>query len=117
MQTLTTEKAHSCCELRLPAWTCNDPARLLQFHTDDLFYSDPPSEEAIGRNALIRDLEELRRNQPGEVWTHDRKFHYGTTSSTNGECGRRRNTMRCDDLSWYFRMSKRATERWASCAQ
>jgi hypothetical protein len=52
MQTLTTEKAHSCCELRLPAWTCDDPARLLQFHTDDLFYSDPPSEGAIGRNAL-----------------------------------------------------------------
>jgi ketosteroid isomerase-like protein len=54
----------------LPAWTGNDPDRLLSFYTEDAFYRDPAVPQGIsGRASLRRYLAALLAQNPDWVWT------------------------------------------------
>lgn len=55
----------------LPAWTGNDPVRLLSFYTEDAVYSDPAVPDGIrGRKALLGYFTKLLARNPDWVWTH-----------------------------------------------
>jgi hypothetical protein len=55
----------------LPAWTGNDPERLVAFYTDDAFYSDPAIPDGVrGRAALLAYFRKLLDRNPSWVWTH-----------------------------------------------
>jgi SnoaL-like domain len=54
----------------LPAWTGNDPERLVAFYTEDAFYSDPAIPDGIrGRDALLDYLRVLLARFPDWEWT------------------------------------------------
>jgi SnoaL-like domain len=72
MHWLTEEEARAFCAKWLPAWTGNDPNRLLAFYTDDVFYSDPTIPDGVsGKAALRRYFEKLLGNNPNWVWAHE----------------------------------------------
>jgi len=51
---LTEGEAKEFASRWLPAWTGNDPERLVSFYTDDCLYSDPAVPEGIeGKEALL----------------------------------------------------------------
>ena len=55
----------------LPAWTGNDPDRLVCFYTEDAFYSDPAIPEGVrGREALLEYFTALLARNPDWVWTN-----------------------------------------------
>lgn len=55
----------------LPAWTGNDPVRLVSFYTGDADYSDPAVPDGIkGRQALLGYFTKLLARNPDWVWTH-----------------------------------------------
>ena len=55
----------------LPAWTGNEPERLVAFYTHDAFYSDPAIREGVrGRNAILAYFKKLLSRYPNWVWTH-----------------------------------------------
>ena len=55
----------------LPAWTGNDPDRLVSFYTEDAFYSDPAIPEGVrGREALLEYFTALLARNPDWVWTN-----------------------------------------------
>jgi hypothetical protein len=55
----------------LPAWTGNEPERLVAFYTHDAFYSDPAIPEGVrGRNAILAYFKKLLAKNPNWVWTH-----------------------------------------------
>ncbi len=67
---LSREEARAFAERWLPAWTGNDPLRLLAFYTDDARYSDPVVPAGIvGRDALLAHFTRLLRKNPAWVWT------------------------------------------------
>jgi hypothetical protein len=71
MTTLTPKQAREFASRWLPAWTGNEPQRLADFYTDDLFYSDPTIPRGlVGKRAFIRHLSKLLANNPDWVWTH-----------------------------------------------
>jgi hypothetical protein len=63
--------ARAFAERWLPAWTGNDPERLVEFYTDDAFYSDPAVPDGVrGRAALLAYLRKLLARNPAWIWTH-----------------------------------------------
>ena len=55
----------------LPAWTGNQPERLVAFYSDDVFYSDPGVPQGVrGREALLAYFRKLLARNPDWVWTH-----------------------------------------------
>jgi hypothetical protein len=55
----------------LPAWTGNDPERLVAFYTDDAFYRDPAVPDGVsGKDALTRYFTALLARFPDWVWTN-----------------------------------------------
>ena len=53
----------------LPAWTGNDPMRLVSFYHQDTFYSDPAIPNGVrGRDALHDYFARLLRRYPNWVW-------------------------------------------------
>jgi hypothetical protein len=56
----------------LPAWTGNDPERLVSFYTDDAFYSDPAIPAGVtGRASLLDYFSRLLARNPNWVWRHE----------------------------------------------
>jgi hypothetical protein len=54
----------------LPAWTGNDPERLVGFYSDDAFYCDPAIPEGVrGKEALLAYFRRLLSRNPDWVWT------------------------------------------------
>ncbi len=63
--------ARAFAERWLPAWTGNDPLRLVSFYTDDAVYSDPAIRGGIqGRQALLDYFTVLLARNPQWVWLH-----------------------------------------------
>jgi hypothetical protein len=67
---MTTEEARAFTDMWLPAWTGNNPERLLKFYADDAFFLDP------GRPAGIKGMEQLTvyftkvlGHNPAWIWT------------------------------------------------
>ena len=57
------------CRQWLPAWTGNDPDKLLQFYTQNAFYSDPANPEGIQGIEQLRDyFTKLLAANPNWVW-------------------------------------------------
>ena len=114
MQTLTTEEARNSCEPRLPAWTSSGPARLVPFHTNDLFYSGPSVRSGVtGRNLFIRRLEQPRCSNPNRIRTHEtttRRLPQQMACIGGGQA-------RHADSPQYPRQYNGARARWANCAQ
>lgn len=64
-------EARRFAERWLPAWTGNDPERLVAFYTDDTFYLDPAVPGGVrGRDALLAYFRRLLARNPAWVWTH-----------------------------------------------
>ena len=71
VEALGVAEARAFAERWLPAWTGNDPERLVAFYTDDAFYSDPAVAEGVrGREALLAYFRKLLGRNPAWVWTH-----------------------------------------------
>ena len=57
------------CDQWLGAWTGNQPADLLEFYTDDVFYLDPANPSGIsGREKLLKYFEKLLNRNPDWQW-------------------------------------------------
>jgi hypothetical protein len=68
---LDADAAREFAQRWLPAWTGNDPERLVAFYSDDVFYSDPAVPRGVrGRDALLAYLRKLLARNPDWVWTH-----------------------------------------------
>ena len=92
MQTLITEEARNCCELRLPAGSRNDRAQLVTLYTDDVFYSDPSLRSGVtGRSVFNPRLE-----QPPQISLGAGRAQYGNSPR--------------------YLCRRRDKARWANCA-
>lgn len=70
MRTMTAEQAKAFAAQWLPAWTGNDPERLLAFYADDAFYLDPAAPAGLsGKDALRVYFRKLLARNPDWVWT------------------------------------------------
>lgn len=68
---LSPEEARAFAERWLPAWTGNEPERLVAFYTEDAFYSDPAVPSGVeGRQQLIGYFGRLLAQNPNWVWSH-----------------------------------------------
>jgi len=68
---MNSEEARAFAERWLPAWTGNQPERLLSFYTDDAFYSDPAIPAGVqGRAALSGYFSKLLARNPEWVWVY-----------------------------------------------
>jgi hypothetical protein len=68
---LGADGARRFAERWLPAWTGNDPERLVSFYTDDVFYRDPAIPAGVrGRPALLAYFARLLSHNPRWVWRH-----------------------------------------------
>lgn len=77
---LDAERARAFADVWLPAWTGNDPDRLVGFYTEDCFYSDPQIPAGVrGRAALRAYFVTLLGQNPAWIWTHS-----GSTPLDNG---------------------------------
>jgi hypothetical protein len=57
----------------LPAWTGNDPERLVAFYADNAFYSDPAVPGGLrGRGEILEYFRRLLARYPDWVWTNTR---------------------------------------------
>ena len=63
-------QAREFAERWLPAWTGDDPERLVAFYSDDVFYSDPAIPRGVrGRDPLLAYFRKLLARNPNWVWT------------------------------------------------
>lgn len=63
------------CSDWLPAWTGNDPDRLIAFYSEDAFYSDPAVPDGIvGAEPLRAYFARLLAAFPDWRWTHRRSL-------------------------------------------
>jgi len=54
----------------LPAWTGNNPERLVSFYSDDALYLDPAIPEGVcGKDELLAYFRKLLAQNPDWVWT------------------------------------------------
>jgi hypothetical protein len=68
---MNSEQARAFAERWLPAWTGNQPERLVSFYTDDVFYSDPAIPAGVrGRPALLAYFTQLLARNPEWIWVH-----------------------------------------------
>jgi len=65
------EQAREFAERWLPAWTGNDPERLVSFYADDAYYADPAVPLGVqGRPRLLEYFRKLLARNPSWIWTH-----------------------------------------------
>ena len=68
-QFLTVEQAKEFANLWLPAWTDNQPERLIEFYSKDIYYLDPALPRGIsGKSSLFEYFEKLLAHYPDWVW-------------------------------------------------
>jgi hypothetical protein len=68
---LDADEARRFAERWLPAWTGNDPERLVAFYSDDAYYADPAIPNGVsGRDELLAYFRKLLARYPQWVWTH-----------------------------------------------
>jgi hypothetical protein len=67
---MDADEARAFAARWLPAWTGNDPERLVSFYSDDAFYSDPAIPLGVrGRDPLLAYFRRLLARNPEWVWT------------------------------------------------
>ena len=67
---MSKEQAKEFALKWLPAWTGNDPERLLSYYSDDAFYLDPTIPNGVeGKEKLRLYFNMLLSNNPNWVWT------------------------------------------------
>ncbi len=70
MNMMSKEQAKEFASKWLPAWTGNDPEKLLSFYSDDVFYLDPTIPGgAKGKEELRQYFNKLLSNNPDWIWT------------------------------------------------
>jgi len=70
MNTMTVDEARAFASKWLPAWTGNHPELLVDFYSEDAFYSDPAIPEGIrGKAVLLQYFRKLLAKFPDWVWT------------------------------------------------
>ncbi len=70
MNMMTKEQAREFAAEWLPAWTGNDPEKLADFYSDDVFFLDPVIPDGVkGKEALLGYFRKLLANNPDWVWT------------------------------------------------
>ena len=68
---MSETEAKQFAERWLPAWTGNEPERLLAFYSDDAFYSDPGAPAGLnGRAEILPYFQRLLARYPDWVWTN-----------------------------------------------
>jgi hypothetical protein len=66
---LSRTQAAQFAERWLPAWTGNEPERLISFYAPDAFYSDPAVPDGLrGREAILAYFRALLARFPDWVW-------------------------------------------------
>lgn len=69
-QFLTVDQAKEFANLWLPAWTDNQPERLIEFYAKDTFYLDPAVPKGIiGKTNLFDYFQKLLSKNPNWVWS------------------------------------------------
>jgi hypothetical protein len=67
---MSVEEAREFAARWLPAWTGNQPERLISFYSEDAFYSDPAVPAGVqGRESLLAYFRKLLAKNPDWVWT------------------------------------------------
>lgn len=67
---MTREQARKFASEWLPAWSGNDPDRLVSFYADDAFYLDPSVPGGVrGKPELLKYFRRLLAANPDWVWT------------------------------------------------
>lgn len=67
---MTREEARVFADRWLPAWTGNDPERLVSFYSSDAVYLDPAVPNGLeGRNAILAYFRKLLARNPDWIWT------------------------------------------------
>ena len=70
MTMMTREQAKDFAAQWLPAWTGNQPEKLADFYSDDVFYLDPGIPNGVyGKAALFKYFQKLLAQNPKWVWT------------------------------------------------
>lgn len=70
MKSMNAQEARAFAERWLPAWTGNDPERLVSFYAEDAFYADPGLPQGVqGRPALLAYFRKLLGYNPDWIWT------------------------------------------------
>lgn len=68
---LTREEARAFADRWLPAWTGNDPERLVSFYSTEAVYLDPVVPGGLeGRDAILAYFRKLLARNPNWIWTH-----------------------------------------------
>ena len=71
LKALNATEAKAFAERWLPAWTGNQPERLISFYAEDVFYADPAIPDGVrGRQKLFDYFRTLLAHNPRWVWTH-----------------------------------------------
>ena len=67
---MTKEEAKLFAAKWLPAWTGNNPEKLADYYSDDVFYLDPGIPKGVrGKKELINYFKKLLAQNPKWVWT------------------------------------------------
>lgn len=72
---MTTEEARAFTDQWLPAWSGNNPERLLAFYADDAFFLDPGRPAGIrGKEQLTAYFTKVLGHNPTWVWSQLEPF-------------------------------------------
>lgn len=67
---MTREQAKAFASQWLPAWTGDNPEKLISFYSEDVFYSDPANPLGIrGKENLLKYFQKLLAKNPDWIWT------------------------------------------------
>jgi len=67
---MTKEQAREFASIWLPAWTGNNPEKLVGFYSDDVLYLDPAIPNGVcGKDELLSYFRKLLAQNPDWVWT------------------------------------------------
>ena len=70
LSALDADEARKFAERWLPAWTGNQPERLVSFYAEDAYYADPAVPLGVrGRTRLLEYFGKLLARNPSWVWT------------------------------------------------
>jgi hypothetical protein len=69
---MNTQSAEQFCNAWLPAWTGNDPKKLIEYYSFDAFYLDPTVKGGLkGHSEILPYFTKLLKNNPDWKWTHE----------------------------------------------
>jgi len=67
---MTAQQAREFADRWLPAWTGNNPEKLVAFYSEDAFYLDPAIPDGVkGKKKILAYFKKLLAQNPEWVWT------------------------------------------------